>query len=573
MKATDYIVKYLISKNVSDVFGYPGGMVTHLMESLSQHQEEIKAHICYNEQGASFEACGYAQSSGRLGVAYATSGPGATNLITGICDAYFDSIPTLFITGQVNTFESKSGYQVRQRGFQETDIISMVSSVTKYAHYVSSVEDLVESLDKAYEMAFEGRRGPVLLDIPMNIQRGEIPDSVAKDHLCFDNCSVDSDKANIDLNFILPYLKEAKRPVVLLGAGIKQAGITDLASSFIAKTGYPAVTSMTGFDILSDMPNNYGFIGAYGDRAANFIVAKADLVITIGARLDIRQAGAVRENFAPTAKIIRVDIDDNELSYKIRDNEIDVNADAKDFLNALSIMNLPKADLNWIKVCDTIREKLSGLDDRLPNTIMRKLSKFVPEDTIIATDVGQNQVWTAQSFELKKGQQVLFSGGHGAMGYSLPAAIGAHFGAKKPSVSINGDGGIQMNIQELEFIHRENLPVTVVIFNNSSLGMIRHFQEMYFNGNYAQTLTGSGYSNPYFDKIAQAYGMKYVCADSTNDYDFSEVTSSIKDGVPTLVEVLIDEYTYVSPKLRYGEPNQDQEPLLDRDLYKELMEL
>ena len=573
MKASDYIVKFLISRGVSDVFGYPGGMVTHLMESLSQHQDEIKAHLCYNEQGASFEACGFAQTSGRIGVAYATSGPGATNLITGICDAYFDSIPTLFITGQVNTFESKNGYKVRQRGFQETDIISMVTNVTKYAHYVSSVEDLVESLDKAYEIAMSGRRGPVLLDIPMNIQRGEIPEELAMTHLCPDNCTVNKDENDADISFLLPLLSEAKRPVVLLGAGIKQAGITDLASKFIAKTGYPAVTSMTGFDILSDMPNNYGFIGAYGDRVANFVVAKADLVLTIGARLDIRQAGAVREDFAPTAKIIRVDIDDNELSYKIRDNEIDVNMDAGVLLNKLYDMDLPKADSSWTAVCDTIRSKISGLDDRLPNKIMRKLSEAVPENTVIATDVGQNQVWVSQSFKLKKGQQVLFSGGHGAMGYSLPAAIGAHFGSKMPAVSINGDGGIQMNIQELEFIHRENLPVTVVIFNNSSLGMIRHFQEMYFNGNYAQTLTGSGYSNPHFDKIAQAYGMQYICADGSNDYDFSGVTSAVKNGVPTLVEVIIDEYTYVSPKLRYGEPNQDQEPLLDRDLYKELMEL
>jgi len=572
LKTTDYIVKYLISRSVSDVFGYPGGMVTHLMESLSQHQNEIKAHLCYNEQGAAFEACGYAQASGKIGVAYATSGPGATNLITGICNAYFDSIPTLFITGQVNTFESKEGYRVRQRGFQETDIIGMVSSVTKYAHYVSSVEDLVESLDKAYDIAMSGRRGPVLLDIPMNIQRGEIPDSVAQEHLNPANTNPEKTEET-DIDFIVDLLKEAKRPVVLLGAGIKQAGITDLASRFIENTGYPAVTSMTGFDILSDMPNNYGFIGAYGDRAANFIVAKADLVLTAGARLDIRQAGAVRQNFAPTAKIIRVDIDSDELTYKIRDNEIDVNMDASVLLNKLFVMDIPKAQEEWINVCDEIRNKVAGLDDRLPNRIMRKLSDCIPENTVIATDVGQNQVWTAQSFKLKKGQQVFFSGGHGAMGYSLPAAIGAHFGANKPAVSINGDGGIQMNIQELEFIHRENLPVTVVVFNNSSLGMIRHFQEMYFNGNYAQTLTGSGYSNPYFDGIAQAYGMKYICANSNNNYDLSEVTACIRDGIPALVEVVIDEYTYVSPKLRYGEPNQDQEPLLDRDLYKELMEL
>lgn len=573
MKASDYIVEFLIRKEITDVFGYPGGMVTHLMESFSSREDKIKAHICYNEQGASFEACGYAQTSGKLGVAYATSGPGATNLITGICDAYFDSIPVLFITGQVNTFESKAGYQVRQRGFQETDIISMVKSVTKYCHYVTSIEDLVDSLDSAYEAAMHGRKGPVLLDIPMNVQRGEIPDKLVRKHLDEEiSGGLLSSSPNV-AEFLLPLLKESRRPVVLLGSGIKQSGSRELARDFVVTTGIPAVTSMTAFDIVADLPEYYGFVGAYGERCANFIVAKSDLVITLGARLDVRQAGAVRENFAPAAKLVRVDIDEHELSYRIRGSEIDVSMDVKELLEQLKKAELPAVDTGWREVCDTIRNKLSGMDDRLPNVIMRKLSSYIPQDTVITTDVGQNQVWAAQSFDLKKGQEVLFSGGHGAMGYSLPAAIGAHFGSGRHVVSLNGDGGIQMNIQEMQFINRERLPIVTVIFNNKSLGMIRHFQEMYFNSNFTQTVEEGGYSNPLFEKIAEAYGLTYMRAGSDNDYDLSRVEEFVKEGTPALVEIVIDEPTYVSPKLRFGEPNQDQEPLLDRDLYREIMEL
>jgi len=573
LKASDYIVEFLIRKEITDVFGYPGGMVTHLMESFSSREDKIKAHICYNEQGASFEACGYAQTSGKLGVAYATSGPGATNLITGICDAYFDSIPVLFITGQVNTFESKAGYQVRQRGFQETDIISMVKSVTKYCHYVTSIEDLVDSLDSAYEAAMHGRKGPVLLDIPMNVQRGEIPDKLVRKHLDEEiSGGLLSSSPNV-AEFLLPLLKESRRPVVLLGSGIKQSGSRELARDFVVTTGIPAVTSMTAFDIVADLPEYYGFVGAYGERCANFIVAKSDLVITLGARLDVRQAGAVRENFAPAAKLVRVDIDEHELSYRIRGSEIDVSMDVKELLEQLKKAELPAVDTGWREVCDTIRNKLSGMDDRLPNVIMRKLSSYIPQDTVITTDVGQNQVWAAQSFDLKKGQEVLFSGGHGAMGYSLPAAIGAHFGSGRHVVSLNGDGGIQMNIQEMQFINRERLPIVTVIFNNKSLGMIRHFQEMYFNSNFTQTVEEGGYSNPLFEKIAEAYGLTYMRAGSDNDYDLSRVEEFVKEGTPALVEIVIDEPTYVSPKLRFGEPNQDQEPLLDRDLYREIMEL
>ena len=565
MKVSDYIVEFFIKKQITDVFGYPGGMVTHLMHSFSKYEEQIHAHVCYHEQAASFEACAYAQASNKVGVAYATSGPGATNMVTGICNAYFDSIPVIFITGQVNTTESKTGYHVRQRGFQETDIISMVKDVTKYAAYVEDAEKIGYYLEKAYQKALEGRKGPVVLDIPMNIFRAEIdPDTI----ITYEH---QTEKKSADYSVILDKLQAAKRPCIIMGAGLKSFPADEILE-FADAMKLPVVTSMLAIDVLpSEHPLYYGFIGAYGDRTANFIVAKSDLLLVLGSRLDVRQVGGKRANFAPDATIIRVDIDEGELQYQIRPDEIDICADAKD------VMEFVKAGYqadetalaDWNEVCQTIRTRLQDLDARKYNHFVAALSNYVPEHTVITTDVGQNQVWTAQSFKTKAGQKVLFSGGHGAMGYSLPAAIGAYYATGRPVVSMNGDGGFQMNIQELAFIRREKLPVKVIVFNNYALGMIRHFQEMYFESNYAQTVNGHGYDTPDFKKIAEAYDMKYISYEKVE-----EVTAEFMETEgPVLVEVKLNEDTYVFPKLEFGKPNQDQEPLLDRTLFAELMEL
>lgn len=565
MKVSDYIVEFFIKKEISDVFGYPGGMVTHLMNSFSKYEKQIHAHVCYHEQAASFEACAYAQASNKVGVAYATSGPGATNMVTGICNAYFDSIPVIFITGQVNTFESKNGYGVRQRGFQETDIISMVKDVTKYAAYVEDANKIGYYLEKAYQIATEGRKGPVVLDIPMNITRAEIdPDTIPTyEH------KVESNAA--DFSAIVDKIQAAKRPCVVMGAGLKNLDAKTI-TRFAEHMQLPVVTSMLAVDMLPhDHPLNYGFIGAYGARTANFVVAKSDLLLVLGSRLDVRQVGGKRENFAPNATIIRVDIDENELQYQIRPDEIDICADAASVMAFLeeNCQTDSKKTAEWNEVCKTIRGELQYQDAKKYNYFVEALSKQIPEHTVVTTDVGQNQVWVAQSYQAKVGQKLLFSGGHGAMGYSLPAAIGAYYGTGKPVVSFNGDGGFQMNIQELEFIRREKLPIKIIVFNNYALGMIRHFQEMYFESNYAQTVNGHGYETPDFEKIALAYDIKYISYEKVEDVS----DKFMKAEGPVLVEVKLNEDTYVFPKLEFGKPNQDQEPLLDRALFERLMEL
>ena len=563
MKASDYIVEFLINKGITDVFGYPGGMVTQLMDSFGKYSEKISAHVTYHEQGAAFAACGYAQISGKPGVAYATSGPGATNLITGIADAYFDSIPAIFITGQVNSNEAKGEYGVRQRGFQETDIVSIVKPITKYAVYVEGAENLQTELEKAYTIAMSGRRGPVLLDIPMNVFRTDIQPN--------DETYIKKDDDKRDLSSILRTLSDAfqnsSSPVFLIGAGVKSSGFEYEIHQEIKRLGVPVISSMIAFDVMRDYPHYYGFLGAYGTRTANFIAAKSDLIVSIGTRMDIRQVGINRDRFAPDAKIIRFDIDEGELTYRVHDDEIQIQADMETVVDALSELNCVRKQ-SWLDVCEEIKRLLSGIDDNSTSRLIKCISETIPDEAVITTDVGQNQVWVAQSFKVKPHQRVLFSGGHGAMGYALPAAIGAYYGSgKKPVYCVTGDGGLQMNIQELQFIAREQIPIKIIVLNNNALGMIRHFQEMYFDSRYIQTKPEGGYTAPDFSRIAEAYGIE------SHRVEAQDAGAICWSDSPELAEYMIHENTYVTPKLEFGKPNQDQEPLIDRTLYTRIMDM
>lgn len=565
MKVSDYLVEFLVKKEITDVFGYPGGMLTHFMDSLHKRKDEIRTHINYHEQASSFSACGYAQVTHKPGVAFATSGPGATNLITGIANAYFDSIPTIFITGQVNTNELKKDLLVRQKGFQETDIISLVQSCTKYSVLITDPDQVQEELEKAYLISLEGRPGPVLLDIPMNVFRSEMKS--------FEVQSIKSQNEYVvqdSFKTVFEAIEKSKRPVIIAGNGIKISDQVSEFRDFTKKMGIPVVSSMIAFDVLEhDNPLNFGFIGAYGNRTANFIVAKSDLVISIGSRLDVRQVGGIKENFAPNAILIRIDIDKGELSNRIKNDEIQLIVDIKDFLElSLGLVVAPKLNSKWIDVCQEIKKTFDKKDEEKANKIVEILSNKIPDNTTITTDVGQNQVWISQSFKNKPNQTILFSGGHAAMGYSLPAAIGAYYGNEEMTFSFNGDGGIQMNIQELQFIAKEMLPIKIFIFNNQSLGMISHFQEMYFNSNYAFTIENEGYSVPNFSKLAEAYGIAFQ---SINDIGTIAEIQFTKG--PQIFEIVLDKFTHVYPKLEFGKPNQDQEPLINRELFDHIMKL
>lgn len=570
MKVSDYIVEFLIKHNITDVFGYPGGMITHLMDSLSKYSSQIKAHVNYHEQASSFCACGYAQVSNIPGVAYATSGPGATNLITGIANAFFDSIPCIFITGQVNTYESKEILNMRQKGFQETNIISIISDITKYAVHINNADMIRYELEKSYYICLNGRPGPVLLDIPMDIFRSEIDINNLKSYELFETEQI----LNIEniSNNIINSLSLAKRPVILLGNGINISNTREITKKFLNKIKIPVITSMISVDILeTNLEYNFGFIGTYGHRFANFILSQSDLILCLGTRLDCRQTGSNIRFF--NNNIIRIDIDQSELSNVINENERQYNCDLKILMNVLykQINNYNINKSEWLNNCQCIKYKLQNIDNQIPNNIINNISKLIPENYVITTDVGQNQVWVSQSFYIKKNQRVLFSGGHGAMGYSLPAAIGAYYATKKNVICFTGDGGLQMNIQELQFIKREQIPIKIIIINNYSLGMIRHFQEMYFNSNYTQTTHHNGYEAPNFERIAFAYNIKYHKIHKKSKID--EIHQLITDIFPCIIEISLPFNTYIFPKLAVNKPIYQQEPPLDNNIINELLNI
>ena len=530
MKLSDYVVAFLQKKGIRHFFGYQGTMIAHLVDSIERNPD-TENHSSYNEQGAAFAACGYAQAKEECACAYATSGPGAVNLLSGVADAYYDSLPVIFLTGQLNTYEYSGIKGLRQQGFQETDIVAMAKPITKYAVQIRDAEDIVTELNKAYHIATTGRRGPVLIDLPMNIQRGEVENPVYDMEFEEDVCGVEVEEAvetasahilhgtDEAVRAICDELEQAKRPVIMLGHGVDSAVSQQKLIRFARSRQIPIVTSVLAKSVLAyDDPQNFGCIGgAYGHRYANMIAnAKSDLLLCFGISLCTRQIGTKVNEFAKGAKIIRVDLDPYNLQRNIHENgenEIKILAETGTLIQALDKVPCREQEgiSDWMVVCSEIRENLQAVDDalpeRYPNRMIGELSDMLKDTGAIAVDVGQHMVWSYQSFKNREGQKLLFSGGHGAMGYALPAAIGAYYATGKPTACICGDGAFQMNIQELEWVKRENLPVKIMVMNNEALGMIRHLQRDYFDCLFAGTTDGCGFASCDFSKVAAAYGI------------------------------------------------------------------
>lgn len=582
MKLSDYVIDFIVKQGVFHIFEFIGGAITHLIDSTIDH-DDIQCISVHHEQAGAFAAEVYARINGTLGVAMATSGPGALNMVTGIGSCWFDSVPCLFITGQVNTYEYKFDRPVRQIGFQETDIVSVVRPLTKYAELVEKADKIRYHLEKAVYLARSGRPGPVLLDIPMNIQRTRIdPNAIegfigSDEHRRLENNKPSCDEAV--LPEIITLLKNAQRPVILAGGGIRTAQATEQFRAFVDKTGIPVVCSLMGLDALPSVhPCNFGLIGAYGNRYGNLTLANSDLLFVLGSRLDCRQTGTRPETFARAAKKIHVDIDRNELNAKIS-VDMAIHCDVADFLSTLNgrLGDYQKTDLApWYTVIERYREKYptrsyeTGTAAIDPNLLLERLSGHCGNGDIICLDVGQNQMWAAQSFRLKEGQRMLISGGMGAMGFALPAALGAAKAALgRRVVVISGDGGIQVNIQELDTIVNHRLPVKIIVLNNGCLGMVRQFQDMYFGGRRQSTVIG--YGCPDLAKVAAAYGLK---ATSINSLDGSDAVMEMflaTEG-PCLLEVKLAWSTWVNPKLVVNHPIEDMSPHLDREeLTKEML--
>jgi acetolactate synthase-1/2/3 large subunit len=562
MKVVTYIARFLKSKGIDTVFELQGGMITRIIDELYQ-EGEITIVSMHHEQAAAMAADGYARSKNIPGVALATSGPGATNLITGIGNCYFDSVPAIFITGQVNLNELKGDRPIRQLGFQETDIVSVVKPITKAAYAIKSANEIPTVLQQAFKIAMEGRPGPVLIDIPMNLQHAE-----CEEFLAYDSSEANQFIDDLQTNFITEFnevLKQSKRPLILAGRGVRTAGAVNELIQLTESTNIPIVTSLNGLDVIPyNHPNRVGFIGSYGNRWANYALGTCDLLLVVGSRLDLRQTGSDIESFTNSKKIFHIDIDKGELNNRITNCAV-LQSDVLPFIQELLTSNFEIHNYaDWFDEINTKKQErpdtaeLSKIKGINPNKFIHSLSKLSKNAKAFSSDVGSNQMWVAQSIELAENQLFLTSGGMGAMGYSLPAAIGACYALnKEPVVSISGDGGFQINIQELQTIRRNNLPIKMVIINNHCLGMIRQFQDSYFESNYASTVWG--YSAPNFVAVANAYGIPAMKID--NQEQIAEGISKLwkNPKEPFLLEVTVDIHTNVYPKMLFGNPITEME--------------
>jgi len=562
MKASDYIALFLEKKGVTHVFELSGGMITHILDSLDQ-KTSIKIISMHHEQAAAFAADAYGRVTGIPGVALATSGPGATNLITGIGSCYFDSVPAVFITGQVNRHEQKGDRNIRQLGFQETDIISIVKPITKACFKIENEHDLPEILEKAFLIASSGRPGPVLIDIPMDIQRAQVNEPAR----LVENDTAPAPSAS-QIKEMFEDIKTAHKPMVLVGRGVRAAfAIKDL-DIFLKKTNLPVITTLLAVDAVDfDHPLRVGFIGAYGNRWANIAFGECDLLIVVGSRLDIRQTGADTK-FFENRRIYHIDCEPAEINNRVK-GCVPVITDAKKFFGAFNRLALsetfPKKE-NWYQYIDELRKlwpdtnevKPKGIN---PNYFIHILSQNSKAAKSYAVDVGSHQMWAAQSIEISDGQLFLTSGGMGAMGYSLPASIGACFAfGIKPVVVIAGDGCMQINIQELQTIVRNKLPVKIIIMNNRNLGMIRQFQDSYFDSRYQSTYWG--YSAPDFEKVAKAYGINSITINGEEEIEDAVkwMWNEENEKSPVLLQVMIDPHANAYPKIAFGKPITEMEP-------------
>lgn len=526
IKVSDYIVDRLVRYGTDVFFGYQGGNISHLIDSIGNHPDAKFVETCH-EQAAAFAANAYAQISGKIGVALASSGPGAINLINGIANAFCDSIPCLFFTGDVNTSAKRTNSSRRQNAFQEIDIIPIVRSISKYAISVNEPEAIIPELEKAINIAADGRPGPVIINLPHDIQRSFIKAETA------DNA--DSSKKNDDAGkhaqTVIDAISFAKKPVFLIGGGLRAKQTRDLFNIVLDGLRIPVICSLLGLDVIRhDHPCFRGVIGDYGIDAANTILKRSDCVIVLGSRLDDRQISASLAEELGHKRFVHVDIDPYELGYKIKDEE-KIECDLSALLSAL--YNLLPTNLmfdGWLQEThDIFWENDQFASDLFhPNRFIRDVSKAC--EAVFCFDVGNNQMHAMQSLYVRGNSKVLTSGGLGSMGYSIPAAIGACFSTVSDKViSICGDGGIQMNLQELQTIAYHKLPINIILLNNSGLGMIYDLQNRLFDGRH--TGTTENYGVPDFEKVARAYGFDYIKVKDKSGFAFALETITKKNGV------------------------------------------
>lgn len=557
MTISEYLVDVLQGKGVTDIFGLPGGVVLDFLYAADR-KNGMAVHLNYHEQGAAFAACGYAQANHQLGVAYATRGPGFTNLITGIADAYSDSIPVLFVTAHSG---KAVGHKMRFEKDQELDTVSMVKHITKYAAVVDEEEAACEEIHKACEIAMNGRKGPVLLDFSDALWKKEVKEPKKR--------SMEK-KTEIEylsaVDKIIEALESAYRPVILLGDGVWQSGTAETAAAVSKKMNIPVLSSRCAQDAGAICENYYGYVGSHGIRYSNFIFSKADLVISLGNRLAFPADSVSYLGALENKKIIRIDVDRQELTRTI------VHSSAYPCELNDVLAELLKRDGNganrdeWLEVCKNLKARLNEADTNEAVKIVEAILYTVKPDVTLVSDVGNNEFWVSRGYERAASKcRILYSKSFGALGCALGKAIGAYYAKKRPVICFIGDQGLQLNIQELQVIAQEKLPIAVVLLNNNSSGMIYDREKQRYKGHYVHTTRSSGYGNPDFERIVKGYGIDHV------SWNGGEALKSLKeiDG-PIFIEIVLDEELGLEPGLPKGNPMQKMTPELENDLYLKL---
>jgi len=563
LRASDWIAKFLAAQRVEAVYEVAGGMIANFVDAL--HRDgQVRIVACHHEQGAGFAAEGHARMNGIPGVAMGTSGPGAINLLTALGSCHFDSTPAVFITGQVNRSEQKRDRPIRQLGFQETDVVAMAAPIAKAATRVETIEELPRILTEAFALAVAGRPGPVLVDIPLDLQLAEVeapmPEAPAAPAVA------DSRLSGAAIARLLDDLAGAERPLILAGGGLRAGRAVGGFRQLVERLGVPVVSSLMGVDALPfDHPLRVGMIGTYGNRWANIALSRCDALLVLGSRLDIRQTGADTEAFTAGRTIHHIDVDPGEVNNRISGSEALIAPLAvaiPALIEAAADFPAPTRATWSEEIAELTRQwpdtgELPGIEGINPNRLMHQVSNEAAAAYV--ADVGQHQMWAAQSLELRGEQRFLTSGGMGAMGSALPLAIGAAVASGAPVAMIAGDGGFQLNIQELQTVARNEMPVKMVILNNGCHGMVRQFQESYFDGRYQSTVWG--YSAPPFVAVANAYGIRARRVEETE-----EVAGAVEEmwaaPGPYLLEVAIDLMANAYPKIAFGHPISEMEPFV-----------
>ncbi|MGF6438884.1 acetolactate synthase 2 catalytic subunit [Kosakonia sp. 1610] len=540
MNGAQWVVHALRAQQVDTVFGYPGGAIMPVYDAL--YDGGVEHLLCRHEQGAAMAAIGYARATGKTGVCIATSGPGATNLITGLADALLDSVPVVAITGQV------AAPLIGTDAFQEVDVLGMSLSCTKHSFLVDSLDSLPRVMAEAFHIANSGRPGPVLVDIPKDIQ---LTVGNWEPHFVTEQEEVVFPQA--EMAQAAAMLAQAKKPMLYVGGGVGMAQAVPALRAFLAETNMPIACTLKGLGaVASDYPYYLGMLGMHGTKAANFAVQECDLLIAVGARFDDRVTGKLN-TFAPHARVIHMDIDPAEMS-KLRQAHVALQGDLNALLPALQQQ---LAIDEWRQHCADLRHEHAWRYDHPGEAIyapllLKQLSDRKAENSVVTTDVGQHQMWAAQHLSFTRPENFITSSGLGTMGFGLPAAVGAQVARPEDTViCISGDGSFMMNVQELGTVKRKQLPLKIVLLDNQRLGMVRQWQQLFFNERYSETTLTD---NPDFLMLANAFGIpgQHITRKDQVEAALDAMLSS--DG-PYLLHVSIDELENVWPLVPPGASN------------------